>query len=184
MILYGKRIVKLMTADFKEDGYTVCGFLHGGAHWIGLMGEGWITAGERKNMPREVLAKAVEHGGDLPGTGEAWKIRKDESNQLVDWDYTATEIVELMAATADEGLMEPTRLHLRGRRLLQNTATGAVWMMNTLKSTIAATVPENVRPCGLHVRWMGKMSMAAVVREPVLETDRKLIEHLEKFRGL
>lgn len=182
MILNEKPLVKRMNEDWKGEGYTVAGFLMDGDPWLGIVGIGYLVAVERSNAPRKVLAAIAEHAGELPGVGHAWLVQKKHDTQLADYDYTESTIRDLLDQEADEGLLARCRLTLGTRRLWQNTASGAIWLMDPEKTNIAAAPAAAIEPVGMWLRMKGTLSAACICRERVPEDDEKLLDHLKKVR--
>ena len=184
MILVEKYLVKAMTADWKEEGYTVAGLMVDGEPWLAVVGTGYLAAVERSNAPRKMLATIAEHAGDLPGTGAAWLLQKGAESQMADFDYVEAAIRETIAEEPEEGLMARCRVILGTRRLWQNTATGKIWLMDPTKTNIADAPASNIGATGPWLRFQGTVSVAAVCRETTDEADEKLLAHLEKVRWI
>ncbi len=182
MILNEKPLAKRMNEDWKDEGYTVAGFLRDKEPWLGIVGTGYLAAVERSNAPRKVLATIAEHAGDLPGVGQAWLVQKGAETQLADYEYIEDTIRELLSQEPDEGLMARCRLILGTRRLWQNTASGAIWLMDPAKTNIAAAPASAIDPIGMWLRMRGTLSAACICRERTEEEDEKLLEHLKKVR--
>lgn len=184
MILNEKPLVKRMTADWKDVGYTAAGIMVEGEPWLAVVGTGYMAAVERSNAPRKVLAAIAEHAGDLPDVGHAWLVQQGSGTQLADYEYIEGTIRELLDQDADEGLMARCRLTLGTRRLWQNTASGRIWLMDPEKTNIAAAPAAAIEPVGMWLRMRGTLSAACICRERADEADEKLLEHLQKVRWI
>lgn len=119
MIVNEKGLLKIMKEAHKSYGYSVAVETDtAGVENIIIITQNCAVIGDKKNMPRKVLALIVEHMGELPQSGEAFQIRKNEPQTEI-FDAATQTIREIHAGNKPLKLIKRTDLTLGGYRLWQ-----------------------------------------------------------------
>lgn len=83
MVVNEKGLLSVMKNAYKNSGYKVAAEGNGDLGKIILTGHGWAVISTRKHLPRKVTGLIAEHLGDVPKSGEAYQVRKKETNAVI-----------------------------------------------------------------------------------------------------
>jgi len=83
MVINESGLVRAMKNAYQGSGYKVAAEGSGDLGKIILSGHGWAVISTRKHMPRKALGLIAEHLGDTPKSGEAYQVRKKETNAVI-----------------------------------------------------------------------------------------------------
>lgn len=126
----------LKTTGFKrliKEAYKGAGLIIGSTETAIYLSSGWWVIWIRKGqIPKEKLAAIIELTGELPETGEAYRVTKDGQQYELAW----TDLYDVMGNAMNcEYEMEITRVIIEGKgdsdsRVLQHVGTGCIQLIN------------------------------------------------------
>lgn len=119
MIVNEKGLLKIMKEAHKSYGYSVAATNDAiGVESIIIITQKCVVVGDKKNMPRKVLALIVEHMGELPHCGEAFQIKKNEPQTEI-FDAATQTLKDMHSENKSLRVIKRTDLTLGGYRLWQ-----------------------------------------------------------------
>lgn len=182
MIVDEKGLIRAMKEAYKSDGYTVAAEDRAGIENITITNYEWTVIIQRDELPRKILGMIAEHIGEIPSPGQAYLVKKKETQAAIFEDIA--DSVPKAAGRAICGARK-TAIQLTGSSLWQ-AATG---------NTIVSVNPEdedliNFGGCSI-VRLVGKGLLMVddntsrvfiQCQEPDTAKEAEWLEHLEKIR--
>lgn len=119
MIVNEKGLLKVMKEAHKGYGYSVAATNDAiGVESIIIITKECVVVGDKKKMPRKVLALIVEHMGELPQSGEAFQVRKNQPQTEI-FDAATQHLKEMHSDNKPLKLIKRTDITLSGYRLWQ-----------------------------------------------------------------
>jgi len=83
MVIKESGLVKAMKKEYERYGYKLAADGDGDLGRIIITGNGWAVISTREYLPRKALGLIAEHLGDVPKSGEAYQVRKKETNAII-----------------------------------------------------------------------------------------------------
>lgn len=108
MVVNEKALVREMKEAWKRDGYEIANRTAGGVEEMVLNTAEWTVVIRKEKLPRKVLGLIAEHLGEIPGPGDAWLVKKKE---------TQTEIYQQVV-----GVLDDYHTMEKGLRIIRRTS--------------------------------------------------------------
>jgi hypothetical protein len=119
MIINEKGLIKIMKEAHKGYGYSVAVTNDAiGVESIIIITKECVIVGDKKKMPWKVLGLIVEHMGELPVSGEAYQVRKNQPQTEI-FDAATATLKNIHADNKPLKVVKRTDLTLGGYRLWQ-----------------------------------------------------------------
>ena len=183
MIVNEKGLLKIMKEAHKSYGYSVAATDDAiGAESIIIITQKCVVVGDKKNMPRKVLALIVEHMGELPHCGEAYQVKKNEPQTEI-FDAATQTLKDMHANNKPLKVIKRTDLTLGGFRLWQRKEDLKIFKLDPVLENVLETSRGIHRIVGDDVLMMeDKESRAYVYFEKPNKNGSAWIDHLSKMQ--
>lgn len=185
MIINEKGLIKIMKEAHKGYGYSVAATNDSiGVESIIIITKRCVVVGNKKKMPRKVLALIVEHMGDLPVPGEAYQIRKDQPQTEI-FDAAAQTLKEIHSDNKPLTLIKRTDLTLGGYRLWQRKDDLRIFKLDPALENVLFLSSGTHRIVGDDVLMMeDKESRAYVYFEKPDKNGSAWLDHLSQMQWI
>lgn len=108
MVVNEKALIREMKNAWKVDGYEIALRAEGGIEEMVLNTSTWTVVIRKDKLPRKVIGLIAEHLGEIPGPGDAWLVKKKE---------TQTEIYQQVI-----GVLDDYHTMEKGLRIIRRTS--------------------------------------------------------------
>lgn len=187
MVISEKGLLHAMKDAYKADGYTVAVDDSGGGEDLVLLTPIWTVVIQKNEVPGKILGLITEHLRKLPKPGEAYRVKKKE---------TQTEIYNMVMGTVEDfRTEEKKRQNIRRTNLTMDSFR--LWQAAETK-TVVKVFPDyedilrlesfgvmtGIRLVGEDVLLADDMVSRAYIRcaRPKEASQLEQLAHLEKFQ--
>lgn len=183
MIINEKGLIKIMKEAHKSYGYSVAATDDAiGVESIIIITEKCAVICDKKKMHRKVLGLIVEHMGELPQSGEAYQVRKNEPQTEI-FDSATQHLKEIHSENKPLKLVKRTDLTLGGYRLWQRKEDLQMFKLDPVLEDVLDLAHGIQRVVGDDVLMMeDKESRAYVYFEKQDKTGSAWLDHLSKMQ--
>lgn len=186
MVINDKGLLAAMKAATAKgaSGYRVAGVQIGGREYLLIFTGYWVAAVEKKNAPRKSLGRIVEDVGKIPELEEAYRVKKDEAQDMI-FDAAVKPIMDLLAQAEERHTLpklQITRLTWEGSEVWQREKDLQISIFNPEYTRIAKLHNQDVRQVEGALQVSGSFSMALVMPRTVAKEDRHAVNHLERMQ--
>lgn len=183
MIIREQGLIKNMRESYKGHGYSVAVSDDAvGVESIIIIAKNCVVVGDKKKMPRKVLALIVEHMGELPQPGEAYQIRKNHP-QVEIFDVAIKHLKGMHADNKPLKVAKRTNLTMGGYQLWQRKDDLRIFRLDPVLENILELSRGIHRTVGDDVLMMEDTeSRAYVYFEKSDKNCSSVIEHLSQMQ--
>ncbi len=186
MVINEKGLLSAMKAAAGKGGpgYRVAGIEMNGRAYLLIFTGYWMAAVEKNNAPRKALGLIAEHVGRIPETGEAYRVKKEETQDMI-FGAAVKPIMDILRKVEDRCTLprvQITRLTWEGQEIWQREKDLQISMFNPEYTRIAILHNQDVRQVEGALQVSGNISMALVMPRGVAKEDLPAVNHLERMQ--
>lgn len=182
MVIYERFLIRAMKDAYKRDGYKVAANADSGGNvCLIIAAAGWMVEVNQENCPGKVLALIVEHLRKIPHPGEAFQVRKKQTQTEI-FAVAVGWLHELKDAAVSCGVKH-TDLSWHGYQLWQRDDNLQVFMVPPLSEDIMDYFKRPVDMLGESVmRVAGEVSCLYILPSAVKKNESAALTHLSKMQ--
>ena len=179
MVIHEKGLLSAMKEAYKNDGYEIECKETGGIKEIHIEAPCWYVMCVLKNLPRKVLGLIVEHLGEIPAPGQAFQIKKGQTQTKI---ITAGQ--DSFGGVTPDDFVNPARvvktaLVYRYGNIWQQRRGNKVFWINPDLEDIMLINTAVVSPGEKVLTITGTVSTVAIKpSEPQKPEDKRMLDYL------
>ncbi len=179
MVIEKEGLIRAMKVAYKGQGYSVAMEDKAGFEELLMEGQSWAVVVTKEICPGEVLGKVAEHLRGIPAPGEAFRVKKGES-QVEIFDAVRAFLKGLHADNAPVQLIRRTGLTLDGARLWQRKEDGRLFMLDEELEAVVDVGIRSIYTVGdSALMFDGKDSRVYLVAETPTASQQEALNHLQ-----